>query len=128
MPKKLDYIFLIKVLVILLLSTALSMLLFAAVLYFLEGGYEYSPLFASISLGIGCFLASLYAAKKIGQKGLLVGSIIGGITFIIITLVSLMASKDIFTLNTLFKLIILMLSSFIGGVLGVNSKQNQKDI
>ena len=128
MPKKLDYIFLIKVLVILLLSTALSMLLFAAVLYFLEGGYEYSPLFASISLGIGCFLASLYAAKKIGQKGLLVGSIIGGITFIIITLVSLMARKDIFTRNTLFKLRRLMLSSFIGGVLGVNSKQNQKYI
>lgn len=128
MPKKFDYIFLLKVLAILLLSTIFSMFLFATVLYFLEGGYEYSPLFATISLGIGCFAASLYAAKKIGQKGLLVGSVVGGITFIIITLVSLMASKDIFTLNTLFKLIILMLMSLIGGVLGVNSKQNQKYI
>ncbi len=128
MPKKLDYIFLLKILIILVLTTVLSMFLFAAVLYFLEGGYEYSPLFASISSGVGCFAASLYASKKIGQKGLLVGSIIGGICFIIITLVSLMASKDIFTVNTLFKLIIIMLLSFIGGVLGVNSKQNQKYI
>ena len=128
MPKKLDYIFLLKVLIVLVLTTVLSMFLFAAVLYFLEGGYEYSPLFASISSGVGCFASSLYASKKIGQKGLLVGSIIGGICFIIITLVSLMASKDIFTVNTLFKLIIIMLLSFIGGVLGVNSKQNQKYI
>ena len=56
------------------------------------------------------------------------GSIIGGITFMLITLVSLIASKDVFTFNTLFKLIILMLMSFIGGVLGVNLKQNQKYI
>ncbi len=128
MPKKLDYIFLIKVFIILALTTVLSMFLFATVLYFLEGGYEYSPLFATISLGLGCFMASLYASKKIGQKGLLVGSIVGGITFIIITLVSLMASKDIFSVNTLFKLIIIMLLSFIGGIIGVNSKQNQKFI
>lgn len=128
MPKKLDYIFLLKVLLIEVLTTILAMLLFAAVLYFLEGGFQFSPLFASISLGLGCFMASLYASKKIGQKGLLVGSIIGGVTFAIITLASLMASKDVFTLNTLFKLIILMLMSFIGGVLGVNSKQNQKYI
>ena len=128
MPKKLDYIFLLKVLLIEVLTTILAMLLFAVVLYFLEGGFQYSPLFASISLGLWCFVASLYASKKIGQKGLLVGSIIGGVTFAIITLASLMASKDVFTLNTLFKLIILMLMSFIGGVLGVNSKQNQKYI
>ena len=128
MPKKFDYIFLIIALVILVLTTVSAMLSFAAVLYFLENGYQYSPLFATISLGIGCFATSFYASKKIGEKGLITGAIVGGATFLIITLISLMASKDIFTLNTLFKLIILMLSSFIGGVLGVNSKQNQKYI
>lgn len=128
MPKKFDYIFLLKVLIIEVVTTVAVMFLLATVLYFLEGGYEYSPLFATISLGVGCLAASLYASKKIGQKGLLVGSIVGGITFGLITLISLMASKDIFTLNTLFKLIIIMLMSFIGGVLGVNSKQNQKYI
>lgn len=128
MPKKFDYMFLLKILLILIVTTVISMFLFATVLYFLEGGFQYSPLFATISLGLGCLLSSFFASKKIGQKGFLIGSTVGGITFVIITLVSLMASKDVFTLNTLFKLIILMLMSFVGGVLGVNSKQNQKFI
>ncbi len=128
MPKKIDYIFLLKVLIIEALTTVAVMFAFALVLYFLEGGFQFSPLFATISLGLGCFLSSLYAAGKIGQKGLLIGAIIGGVTFIIVTLVGLMGSKEIFTLNTLFRFIILMLLSFIGGVLGVNSKQNQKYI
>ena len=128
MPKKIDYIFLLKVLIIEVLTTVAAMFVFALVLYFLEGGYQFSPLFTTISLGLGCFLASLYAAGKVGQNGLLIGAIIGGATFIIVTLVGLMGSKEIFTLNTLFRLIILMLLSFIGGVLGVNSKQNQKYI
>lgn len=128
MPKKIDYIFLLKVLLIQSAVTVAAMFLFSVVLYLLEGGYQFSPLFATISLGLGCLLASFYAAKKIGKNGLLVGAVVGGITFIIITLIGLMASKDIFTVNTLFRLIILMLFSFIGGVLGVNSKQNQKYI
>ncbi len=126
MPKKFDYIFVLKVLIIEALTTVAAMFAFALVLYFLEGGYQFSPLFATISLGIGCFFASLYAATKNGQNGLLIGAIIGGVTFIMVTLVGLMGSKEIFTLNTLFRLIILMLLSLIGGVLGVNSKQNQK--
>ncbi len=128
MPKKLDYIFVLKVLILEAITTVTVMFIFAAVLYFLEGGYQFSPLFATISLGIGCFAASFYVSRKFGKRGLLNGAIVGGVTFIIITLVALMASKDIFSINTLFKLIILMLMSFIGGVLGVNTKQNQKFI
>ena len=108
MLKKSDYIFLIKVLVIEAISTVSVMFIFSVVLYFLESGYQFSPLFATISLGVGCFFASYFASKKIGKKGFLVGAVIGGATFFIITILSLMASKDIFTLNTFFKLIILM--------------------
>lgn len=128
MPKKLDYVFVLKVLILEAITTVTVMFIFAAVLYFLEGGYQFSPLFATISSGIGCFAASFYVSRKFGKRGLLNGAIVGGVTFIIITLVALMASKDIFSINTLFKLIILMLMSFIGGVLGVNTKQNQKFI
>lgn len=128
MDKKLDYIFLIKALLILVLTTVAAMFIFATVMYFLEGGYEFSPLFATISLGIGTLITSFFASKKIGQRGYLVGAVIGAAVFFIITLVGLMASKDIFTLNTLFRLIILMLSSIIGGILGVNNKENQKYI
>lgn len=128
MLKKSDYIFLIKILFIEILTTAAAMFLFAVILYFLESGYQYSPLFATVSLGMGCFAASYYTARKIGKKGFIIGTAIGGITFLIIALLSLILSNDVFTLNTFFKLIILMLLSFIGGVLGVNSKQNGKYI
>ena len=76
MLKKSDYIFLIKVLTIELLSTVAIMFLFSVILYFLESGYQFSPLFATISLGVGCFFASYYASKKIGKKGFLVGAVI----------------------------------------------------
>ncbi len=128
MNKKIDYIFLIKSLLILGFTTAAAMFIFAAVMYFLEGGYEFSPLFATISVGIGSLITSFFASKKIGQKGFLVGAVIGAVVFFIITLVGLMSSKDIFSLNTLFRLIIIMLASIIGGVLGVNNNSNQKYI
>ncbi len=128
MPKKLDYMFFLKLLLIEVVATVASMFIFAVIIYFLEGGYQFSPLFATVSLGMGCLSSSFYAAKKIGKNGLLIGAIVGGVTFIIITLFGLMGSKEIFTLNTLFRLIIIMLTSLIGGVLGVNSKQNQKYI
>lgn len=128
MNKKIDYIFLLKVLLILIFTTVAAMFLFAIIMYFLEGGYEFSPLFATLSLGVGCLVSSFFASKKIGQKGYIIGAVIGAVSFIIVTLIGLMASKDIFTLNTLFRLIILMLSSLIGGVLGVNNKGNQKYI
>ncbi len=128
MNKKIDYIFLIKCLLILVFTTVASMFVFAAVMYFLEGGYEFSPLFATISVSIGTLITSFFASKKIGQKGFVVGAIIGAVVFLAITLVGLMSSKDIFTLNTLFRLIIIMLSSVIGGILGVNNKENQKYI
>ena len=128
MDKKLDYIFLIKALLILVFTTVAAMFIFATVMYFLEGGYEFSPLFATISLGVGTLVTSFFASKKIGKRGFLVGAIIGAVAFFVITLIGLMASKEIFTLNTLFRLIILMLSSIIGGILGVNNKANQKYI
>ncbi len=128
MPKKIDYIFLVKIFVIEILSCVITMFLFASVLYFLEDGFQFSPLFATISLGVGCFTATFYAAKKMGQKGLMIGAIIGGLTFVLTTFFALAFSKEIFTINTFFRLIILMLLSLIGGVLGVNSKQNNNYI
>jgi putative membrane protein (TIGR04086 family) len=85
-------------------------------------------LFATVSLAIGCLAASFFASKSVGQKGYLIGAVIGAVSFIAVTLIALMANKGVFTLNTLFRLIILMLSSFIGGVLGVNRNQNKKYI
>lgn len=118
----------IKAFIIEAIITAVGVLVFAVIMYFLDAGYEYSAVFATVSLAIGCFFGAFYAAKKFGQKGLLNGAIVGIITFAIILVVSLIVDKGAVTVNTLFHLIIFMLSSVIGGVLGVNKAQNKKYI
>lgn len=108
--------------------TAVFILLFALVMYLSGAAFKYAPVFATLSVAIGCFVAAFFTAKRQEKRGLLVGTVIGGITFILITLVSLIVNSGGITLNTLFHFIILMLSSLIGGIIGVNKGKSHKYI
>ena len=108
--------------------TLVAIFVFAAVMLFCELPAEYSTIFATASVALGSFLAAFYAAKKLSKRGFAVGLIVGGITFIIVTLISIFTDKGSFTSNTLFHLIIIMLASLIGGIMGVNKGLNKKYI
>ena len=108
--------------------TTAFVLLFSLVLNFLELSKNLAPLFGTLSVAFGALTSAFYIARKKGNRGLLTGAIIGGITFILVTLISLIADKGSVTSNTLFHFVIFMLSSLIGGVLGVNKKKNEKYI
>ena len=110
------------------IATAVSIILFSAVMYFAGLDKIYSVIFATISVAIGCFFASFTAALKNKSKGFLTGLVVGGITFAIIFLISLMYDKGAVGTNTLFHFIIFMHSSVVGGVLGVNKVENRKYI
>lgn len=125
-PKK--YTIYIKGIIIGLLATAFCIMLFALIMLLFETGMAFASPFATISVAAGAFLAALYTSRKIGDKGYLNGFAIGIVTFGIITLVSLIVSKDGLTLNTLFHFIIIVLSSIIGGITGVNWRKNRKYI
>lgn len=114
--------------VILVTTTFLFIFLFAIIMYLIEGGYEFSPLFATISLGLGSLFSSMYLAKKVGKRGLLIGAIVGMAVFLLMLIISFIANKSQMSVNTLFRFIIIMLSSLIGGVIGVNKGNNQKYI
>lgn len=114
--------------VILVTTTFLFIFLFAIIMYLIEGGYEFSPLFATISLGLGSLFSSMYLARKSGKKGLLIGAIVGMAVFLLMLIISFIANKSQMSVNTLFRFIIIMLSSLIGGVIGVNKGNNQKYI
>ena len=58
-------------------------------------------------------------AKKIKDNGYIIGAIVGFVLFFVITLISLILGNSL-TLNTLFHFIIFMLSSMVGGIVGVN--------
>ncbi len=126
--KKIDYIMLLKAFLVWVLTSTAGVLAFAVGMFFLESGYEYSPLFATISLGVGCFFASWFLGKKIGKKGIVIGILVGGVIFIVATLISLIVNSGALSVHTLLRLIIFLLSSMIGAIIGVNQNGNRKYI
>lgn len=108
--------------------TLIMMLLFAVIMYAVSLERALAAPLATVSLAVGTFFAAFYVAAKMGNKGYLIGLITGIAVFAAITLVSLLIDRSGLTLNTLFHFIIIMLSSFIGGVVGVNKGKNKKYI
>ena len=84
----------------------------------------YASLFATLSVSAGAFISAFYVAKRVNMKGILSGLITGLSYFVIIAAVSLAIDGSGFTSNTLFHLIIILLSSAIGGITGANKKQS----
>ena len=109
------------------LVSLVAMLVFSAALLFLNIDRAYAAPFATISIAIGSFVASRIAAKKIGDKGYVTGLIIGLVVFVLITVLSLVLGNSI-SLNTLFHFIIILLSSIVGGIMGVNADKHKKYI
>ena len=125
---KLSILQLIKAVAIFAVTFVLSVLVFAVALYFLEDGYRFSPLFATICLALGCFTVSLYLGNAIGEKGLLIGLLVCACVFAITTLVTLLVNSGAVSVHLLLRFIILLLASFTGAIIGVNKKVNKKFI
>ena len=103
----------------------LSISIFALVMNFAEIDYKYSPVFGSVAIGLSSFAGAFYLAKRKGNRGYLTGLIIGGITFLIVTLVGMILNDGGITVNTLFHFIIIMLSAITGGIMGVNKNSKK---
>lgn len=125
---KKGYLIYILGFVIGIVVTAVFITLFAVIMYLSGSAFKYAPVFATVSVAIGSLTAAFFTVKKQGSHGLIVGAVIGGITFILITLISLIINRGGVTVNTLFHFIIIMLSSLIGGVIGVNKGKSHKYI
>ena len=125
---KKGYLICILGFVIGIVVTAVFITLFAVIMYLSGSAFKYAPVFATVSVAIGSLTAAFFTAKKRGSHGLIIGAVIGGITFILITLISLIINRGGVTVNTLFHFIIIMLSSLIGGVIGVNKGKSHKYI
>ena len=110
------------------LSAFAMMLLFSAIMLVFELERNIAAPFATVSVAAGSFFAAFYCAKKIGKKGYLIGLITGIITFALITLVAFIISDKGFTYNTLFHFVIIVLSSLLGGILGINMIRSKRYI
>lgn len=126
--KKIDYFTVIKAFLIEVIVSFLLIVVFAVVMFLIEGGYEFSNLFATVSLAGGTLAAAFYLGKVLCSKGILIGASVGGITFLIISLLSLILDNGAVGMNLFLRFVIIMLSGLIGGIMGVNKKANQKYI
>lgn len=120
-----------SILICVLMSVAISfvfMCLFGAMVYFLDINRKLMPFLSTVSVGLGCFITSLFAGKKTKEKGYKTGGLIGIITFVIITVISFIIGKQSITLNTLFHFLIIVISSLIGGITGVNISNRKRII
>jgi len=106
--------------------TLLIMLLLSFVVLMFDLNDGFSAPFATLSLAIGTFAAAFYTARNIGSRGYLVGLTVGVISFLVVLLISLFVSKQSIGANTVFHLVIIIISSLIGGILGVNFKRDKK--
>ena len=76
----------VKTAILEIVISTIFIFIFSALMYFLNLKNELSPVFATISMAFGTFFAAYSAAKKVGNKGYLVGLTVGGITFLVIFL------------------------------------------
>lgn len=102
-----------------------TILLFAALIFFTEIGERLAPLFATLSVATGIFFSSYFIAKQTAKKGFLIGAIVGFTVFILTAIISFIVDDSAVTSNTLFHLVIFILSGLLGGIIGVN-KPNKR--
>lgn len=70
------------------------------------------------------FIFGLKNGKKASNKGYLAGLKVGGLFLLILIIISLFTSKNIFSLSTFIYYLVLILASTLGGSLGINKKSD----
>ncbi|MBO5321106.1 MAG: TIGR04086 family membrane protein [Clostridia bacterium] len=123
--KKINYINILMALLVQVGITLLAVSLFSITMNLMDIDYKYSPVFGSVAVALGAFANAYFLSRKKKSKGYALGGAVGLITFIIITLIGLIINDGGMTVNTIFHLIIIMLSSLTGGILGVNKKSKK---
>lgn len=105
------------------LITIIILFIYNAVLTFTDLSGSTIALVTSIITTISSAFGGFYASKKIQEKGLFYGILVGFFYISFLLLVSYLAKDSFeFEINSLYKVLLVTISGGIGGVLGVNFK------
>ncbi len=102
-----------------------AILLFSLFMTVVDIPKDYAFPLSSVALGIGSFIGSRFAAKKLMEKGYLCGIILGLLLFVIFTIVAIIVGGAQFTALTPLRLIISVLMGMLGGISGINTKSTR---
>ena len=78
---------------------------------------------AIFSISVGALVSGFACAKFMRRNGLAYGALCGVVFCFVVMLASFGVSDNGFGLTALFKIVFMMLSAMLGGVLGVNTRQ-----
>lgn len=80
---------------------------------------------AIICAAIGAFVSGYISIRIYRSKGLIYGAFAGFLLFVLLTLIAFIISRDKFTYITLIRLLTMVFSGAVGGILGVNKKRRK---
>lgn len=69
------------------------------------------------------FIFGIKSGKRANNKGYLAGLKIGGLFLLLLIIINLFTNRVIFSISTLIYYIVLILASVLGGMLGINKKE-----
>ena len=69
------------------------------------------------------FVFGIKSGKRANNKGYLAGLKIGGLFLLLLIIINLFTNRVIFSISTLIYYIVLILASVLGGMLGINKKE-----
>ena len=108
--------------------TFLMLLLFALVLTLQDLPTVTMTIMSTLAVGFGALVAGICSARIYGKNGLITGAFSGLILFLLVLFISFFMSDSGFSVYSLIKLIIMLVCSSIGGVIGINFKHKRKFI
>ena len=108
-----------------LLATTVVLLLFSFLMCKKDVPFVLLNPFSAGLLMLGSFISGYLAARRIRERGMMVGALCGLMIFLMLMLASFMNKFDV-GLIALLKLIIAVVSGAIGGIIGVNAKFKRK--
>ncbi|MDR7856431.1 TIGR04086 family membrane protein [Tissierella sp.] len=115
------WFYLLKGLLLAFIITSVLIVLFSLLLTYSTLKESKMPLINTIIMMVSITTGSIYAGKKIKEKGWVNGGIVGILYYIILILLSIVIlnpfSIDLFSIT---KLIIAFITGVIGGIIGIN--------
>ena len=84
-----------------------------------------SPLVMMIA-GCGAFAGGYIGARILKQNGMLCGMVCGFVMFVILFIAGLVTVRESLSLTTLIRLLLMLLTGAVGGILGVNKRKKIK--
>ena len=70
------------------------------------------------------FIFGFKSGKKASSKGYIAGLKIGGLFLLILIIINLFTARNFFNITTIIYYIVLLLASILGGMLGINKKED----